>query len=74
MEENWIIALAFAIFILLNFIFYKSFNAYYKKEIGKKMWKLGGARVYFWQESIFVSTFGTALIIYLLKWLNVLNF
>ena len=72
MEKIWIIAVA--IFLTINFLFYKTLNVYYKNEFGKKMWKLGGARVYFWQGSIFVSTAGTALLMYLLIWGNVLTF
>ena len=74
MEKIWIITIAVAIFLIINFLFYKTPNVYYKNEFGKKMWKQGGARVYFWQASIFVSTAGTALIMYLLKWSNVLTF
>ncbi len=74
MEKFWIITLAFAIFLIINFLFYKTLNGYYKNEYGKKMWKLGGVRVYFWQVSILVSTTGTALIMNLLKWSNVLTF
>jgi len=74
MEIFWIITIALAIFLIINFLFYKTINVYYKNEFGKKMWILGGAKVYFWQSSIFVSTVGTALIMYLLKWVNVLTF
>lgn len=74
MERIWMIAIAAMIFFTINFVFYKSLNVYYKNEFGKKMWKLGGSRIYFWQTSIFVSTAGTALIMYLLKWSNVLTF
>lgn len=61
------IAIAVVIFLIINFIFYISLNVYYKNEFGKKMWKLGGGKVYFWQASIFVSTGGTALIMYFLQ-------
>lgn len=74
MEKIWIITIAVAIFLIINFLFYKTLNVYYKNEFGKKMWKLGGTRVFFWQGSVFVSTVGTALILYLLKWWNVLTF
>ena len=74
MEKIWIITITVAIFLIINFLFYKTLNSYYKNEFGKKMWKLGGTRVFFWQGSIFVSTAGTALIMYLLKWGNVLTF
>ena len=74
MEKVWTITIAIAIFLLINFLFYKSFNGYAKKEFGKKMWKIWGNKVYFWQSSIFVSTAGTALIMYLLIRSNVLTF
>lgn len=74
MEQAWMIIIATAVFLILNFLFYKTLNAFYKKEFGEKMWKLGGAKVYFWQASIFVSSVGTALIMYLLKWTNVITF
>ena len=71
MEKIWIILLAIAIFLLLNFLFYKSLIGYVKEEFGKKMWTLWGNKMYFWQSAIFVSTAGTALIMYLLlQWLN----
>ncbi len=74
MEKIWIITIAVGIFLIINFLFYKALNVYYKNEFGKKMWKLGGAKVYFWQGSILVSTAGTALITCLLKWSNVVAF
>lgn len=74
MEKIWVITIAAVIFLILNFLYYKILNVYYKNMIGKKMWKLGGTKVYFWQGSIFVSTGGTILILYLLKWLNILTF
>jgi hypothetical protein len=74
MNHIWIIAIAIAIFLTINFLFYKGLHGYVKKEFGKKMWKVWGNKVYFWQSSIFVSTGGTVLILYLLKWTNVLTF
>ncbi len=74
MEKIWLITTAGVIFFLLNFLFYKALHVVYKKEFGKKMWKSGGVKVYFWQASIFASSAGTALIMYLLKWSNVLTF
>lgn len=74
MEKFWIITIVVGIFVTINFIFYKSLNIYYKNEFGKKMWKLGGAKVYFWQGSVFVSTVGTVLIMYLLKCFSIVTF
>lgn len=74
MENIWIIAIAVAIFLIINLLFYKTLNVYYKNQFGKKRWKLGGTRVFFWQGSIFVSAAGTILIVYLLKMANILTF
>lgn len=74
MEKIWIITIAIVFILILNFLFYKSLNGYVKKEVGKRMWKIGGNKVYFWQSSIFFSTAGTILIMFLLKWSNVLTF
>lgn len=74
MEKIWIISLAIAIFLIINFIHYKSLSGYVRKEFGKKWLKVWGNKVYFWQSSIFVSTGGTFLIMYILKWSNVLSF
>jgi hypothetical protein len=72
MEKNWIIAIA--IFLLINFLYSKVLKEYVKKEFGKKWLKIWGNKVYFWQSSIFISTVGTVLIMYLLKWSHVLTF
>lgn len=74
MEKIWVIIIAIALFLIINFLFWKTLNVYVKKEFGEKMWKFRGNRVYFWQGSIFVSTAGTILIMFLLKWANVLTF
>ncbi len=74
MEKISIILIAIATFLIINLIYYKSMNAYVGKAFGKKWLKIWGNRVYFWQSSIFVSTGGTFLIMYLLKRSNILNF
>lgn len=68
------LALAIIIFAVTTFLFWKALNVYYKNEFGKKTWKLGGGRVYFWQSALFVGTGTTFLIMYLLKWADVLSF
>ena len=74
METMWIILIAIAIFLIINLIYYKSMSGYVGKAFGKKWLKIWGNKVYFWQSSIFVSTGGTFLIMYILKWSDVLNF
>lgn len=74
MGKVWLIILAIAIFSILSFLFYKSMNGYVKEAFGKKWSNIWGNKVYFWQSLLFVSIAGTALIMYLLKWGNVLTY
>ena len=74
MEKTWIILIAIATFLTINLIYYKSMKGYVGKAFGKKWLKIAGNKFYFWQSSIFVSTGGTFLIMFILKWTNVLNF
>ncbi|WP_324719664.1 hypothetical protein [Salinimicrobium sp. HB62] len=74
MHKIWIILPATAIFLLINLIYYISMSAYVGNAFGKKWLKIWGNKVYFWQSSIFVSTGGTFLVNYLLKWSDILNF
>lgn len=74
MEKGWLITIVVGIFLVLNLLFYKALNSYYKNEFGKKMWKYGGIKVFFWQGSIFASAVGAALIMSLLKWIDVISF
>ena len=62
------------IFIALNLIFYKTLNGFVKKQSGKKGWKLGGGRFFFWEGSITTSSVGTLLIMYILKLTNIMTF
>jgi hypothetical protein len=74
MNKIWIIILGIAIFLLINLLYYKSMKGYVKESFGKKWLNIWGNKVWFWQSSIFVSTGGTVLIMYLLKLSNVLTF
>lgn len=69
-----VLALALLIFTGATFLFWKALHVYYKNEFGKKTWKLGGGRVYFWQSALFVGTATTFLTMYILKWTHVLTF
>lgn len=74
MNKTGIIIAGIVIFLIINFIYYISIKGYVKESFGKKWLNLWGNKVWFWQSSIFVSTGGTALVICILKWSNVLNF
>jgi hypothetical protein len=73
MEKIWIIAISF--FLIITFLYWKITNGYFKKEVyGKKMFKQWGARTFYWQGAILVSGGLTIIIMFLLKWENVLTF
>ncbi len=74
MDKSWIIALATVIFLIMCFLFYKSMTSFVREKFGKKWLSNWGNKVYFWQSLLFVSVASTALILYLLKWGNVLSF
>lgn len=74
MEKIWIVTITIVIFLLLNFLCYIGLKGYVGKAFGKKWLNIWGNKVYFWQSSIFFSTAGTILILYLLKWTGVLTF
>ena len=74
MDKFWVITIGIVIFLTLGFLFYQSMKSYVRTSYGKKWLKLWGNKLYFWQSLIFVSIAGTALIMILLKWGNVLSF
>ncbi|MGB5316851.1 MAG: hypothetical protein WBN56_12690 [Robiginitalea sp.] len=74
MENIWVIVIAILIFSVLSMLFYISMKGYVSEAFGKKWLTLWGNKVYFWQSLIFVSTAGTVVILYLLKWGNILAF
>jgi len=45
-----------------------------KKEYGEKMFKLWSSRLYYWQAAIYFSAVLAVLVMFLLKWANVLTF
>ena len=74
MEKIWVVVIAIVIFSILSILFYISMKGYVSEAFGKKWLTIWGNKVYFWQSLIFVSTAGTVLLLYLLKWGNVLAF
>ncbi len=74
MENIWVITTATVIFLILGFLFYKAMTGYVRTSFGKKWLKIWGNKLYFWQSLIFVSIAGTVVIMFLLKWGNVLTF
>ncbi|MGB5242685.1 MAG: hypothetical protein WBN28_13710 [Lutimonas sp.] len=74
MEKTWIIAIAVVIFLSINLLFSKILKSYVGKAFGEQWLDVWGNKLYFWQSSIFVSTAGTFLTMYLLKWAKLLTF
>ncbi|RKR12451.1 hypothetical protein CLV91_2582 [Maribacter vaceletii] len=67
MEKMSVIAIALVTFLVINFLYSKVLRVYVKKEFGKKWLTIWGNKVYFWQSSIFVSSAGTFLVMYLFR-------
>ncbi|GEM_PF-1253993 len=74
MEKVWILSIATLIFLLLCLIGYFILKRYAAEEFGKKWIKAGRSKLYFWQSIFFMSTAGTALLMYLLKLGNLVTF
>ena len=74
MQPIWIIAISAAIFIAVSVVLYKIMNNYVHESYGKKWLTLWGNKLYFWQSLLFSSMLSTALIMYLLKWTQVVSF
>ncbi|WP_372744799.1 hypothetical protein [Lutibacter sp.] len=73
MKNIWIIAIV--LFLIIIFFYWRISKNYFKNEVfSKGTWNNWGTRLFFWQGAVFVSLAVTALIFYLLKWINVLTF
>ena len=72
MTKIWIIAIL--LFLIVTFLIWKFTKEYVKNVYGKKMFKQWGTRAIYWHGALFVSGGLTVLIIFLLKWTNVLTF
>ena len=74
MEITWLVLIAISLFLIITFLYYLLTSGYAEKEYGKKMWKQWGTRTFYWTRALFVSGGVTVLVIYLLKYGNVLTF
>ncbi len=72
MIKIWIIAIA--LFLIITFLVRAFFIGYYKKEYSKKQRNTWGAKMYYWHTIFMISGVITTLVIFLLKWSNILNF
>ncbi len=74
MGKTWVILIAISLFLIIIFLYWKITIGHFKKEYGKKRRKLWGQRTFYWEGAILVSTGITILILFLLKWSNVLTY
>lgn len=68
------IIIAISVFLISLFVYWRVMRYYSKKEFGRKMHKQWNSRLYFWQGAIFTSTGITFLVMFVLKWANVVKF
>jgi hypothetical protein len=74
MEGMWTVLIAAAIFLAMGILFYFVMRGYVKETYGKKWLTLWGNKLYFWQSLLFVSMASTALLLFILRWVDVLTF
>ncbi|ULC58599.1 hypothetical protein MBM09_11785 [Flaviramulus sp. BrNp1-15] len=74
MGKASIILIAIVLFVIITFLYWKITRGFGEKEYGKKMWENWGTRTFYWTGALFISGGITVLLIYLLKWGNVLAF
>jgi hypothetical protein len=73
MEKIELLVITLFIFLLCIFLFWKLFKVSSKKEYGSKMWKHWPTQLSLWQAVILYSSGLTAVIVFGLKGLNILN-
>ncbi|MBN2868644.1 MAG: hypothetical protein JXK08_08240 [Flavobacteriaceae bacterium] len=74
MKKYLIVILALVIFSVIGLAYSVFLKSYVKTTFGEKWLHLWNNKLYFWQSTIFVSAAFTFLIMYILKWIEVLDF
>ena len=73
MGHIWIIAIG--LFLIILFFYWRISKNYFKNEVfSKGTWRTGVTQLSYWQGAILVSSGAVILIIYILKWANILTF
>lgn len=72
MEKVLIIGIA--IFLVIIFLFWKLTSGPMKKEYGNLLFKQWTSQLYYWQSAIYASVGVTILIMFLLRWVDIVNF
>jgi len=71
---NKILILGIALFLIFIFLFWLLTRGYVKKKYGTKMLNHWPTRLAYWQAAILYSVGLTFVIMYVLRWTNVLTF
>ncbi|MEW4925654.1 hypothetical protein [Algibacter sp. 2305UL17-15] len=74
MKNTWVIVIAAAIFLIITFLYWKMTSGYAENEYGKKMWQQWGTKTFYWSGAFFIRGGITVMVIFLLKWANILTF
>lgn len=74
MENYRIIGIAFVIFLFFIVLYYRLSHKYIKDKYGLKVWSHWPSKLYYWQAAVLYSVGGTALVMYALKWSQVVVF
>lgn len=74
MEITWKLLLAAAIFSTLIYFYSRALRGYVADNYGENWLSVWGNKLYFWQSLIFSSLASMLIVMYLLRWLNVLSF
>lgn len=73
MEIIWIIAIG--LFVITLFFYWRISKNFFKNEVfSTGTWKTGETKLSYWQGAVLVSSGATILIIFVLKWANILTF
>ncbi len=70
MELSWLIAAG--LFTVFAYIFWKLTSDHLKEVYGVKNWQRWTTRLFYWQGAIYTSAGMTFLVMYFLKWVEVL--
>ncbi|TVZ26566.1 hypothetical protein JM83_1540 [Gillisia sp. Hel_I_86] len=73
MEKIWVIIIAISIFLIITLIYWKFTRETINTKYGK-IYKIWGARTFYWQSAIYTITGITFLILVILKWTDILTF
>lgn len=71
MEKIWVLVIAISIFLVISLIYWKFTRSTIKTKYGK-IYKIWGARTFYWQDALYIITGITFLILVILKLTNII--